>query len=535
MRRLFTTPNLFFARMSGAILLLAVATQTGFGQTPVNPTTEQNKGIKITLLDANDKILQSFVLPVDEAASENAVLAKTFKQAFTAKDSFKIKVENQTARRWSFFLHNAGPGKGCYSVLPTADFADTPIIRDADIPVESLVPLGSTVSVKLPARSGEQKFAILASPSAAKLRSVFMSVEFLAGMTTGRGEPNKGDLSAIDALELKQGNSMGRAVGRDLTSSELKQGTPKGKPLSRESTSRRGSRITITLGNIYSQSGDALKSADYYDSLLLIAGCRFQDDRPSKIPFNALAIGWLNNQGLANYQTGTLGAAKANYEEALRKLKEFRSTDSKPHLAEEVVVLTNLAQVYATLDDQREAIKIYQQALDILPNVTEDEEPDEVKQNRYVAIYNGFGTSYEDTGDFKTARKHYEAALAIETRLDLKASAGITLNSLARLAAEEKDFTLSEKLFNQAKSLSIETGNQAGIASAHNNLGWLYVRLKKYEDAREAFFSSSDIFRRLKNRTAQATALGNLMFVENLLQHPRLAVFYGKQAINLLQ
>jgi hypothetical protein len=91
----------------------------------------------------------------------------------------------------------------------------------------------------------KESFAVFISADEKKLRTVFNSVEYLIGTPTGRNSAV--DLAKIDALEVKQS-------------------TPKVKGES-------AGKITVTLGSVYSESGQSLKSADFYGALLQVSKC----------------------------------------------------------------------------------------------------------------------------------------------------------------------------------------------------------------------------------------------------------------------
>jgi CHAT domain-containing protein/Tfp pilus assembly protein PilF len=436
----------------------------------------------------------------------NAIIAAVFERHIGKESAFRLKIDNRTEKEWSFLVVELSSDASCNSVVPFMKFSEQGFIRDGDVPVALLAPKTTKESEWLREDvPGVQKFAVLASPDESKLRTVFMSVEFLAGLATGRAEPKAAALG------------------------ELKLGEPKAKSEAFRDYRAGNQRITITLGNVYSESGDALYSAEYYDALILIAGCRYQYKKGS-LPFDALRVGWLNNRGLAHYQTGDLGQAKDDYEAALKLLDQLDAADQNKRTHERLVTLTNLAQVYATLGDQKKAIANYRAAEELSKQIN----PTLVEQSM-VAVYGGLGTSLEFDGKFPEALTNYEKAYQITQRYQMDSSAGIVLNSLGRLAAVSGKRIEAEKYFKDAITISERTQNQAGVGSASNNLGWFYVQDKRYADAHAAFVRSSEIFSDLGNRTAQATALGNLMFVEQLQGHPEAAVFFGKRAIRLLQ
>ena len=447
------------------------------------------------------------VLKVPPAADKSSIIAAVFEKEIGKDEAFRMKIDNRSDVAWSFLVVEMSAIGTCNSVMPFEEFSQIGFTSDSSVPVKTIAAGTAALSEWLyeTESPGIQRFAILASPDERKLRSVFMSVEFLAGLSTGRAEPNTTALA------------------------ELKVGQPKAKSEAFEEYRAGRQRITITLGSVYSESGDVLRSAEYYDALMLIAGCRYQYNKAT-FPFDALRVGWLNNRGLANYQTGNLAEAKKDYETALELLTKLETADSKPRTHERMVTLTNLAQVYATLGDQAEAIKRYREAEALGAKLN----PTVVEQSM-SAIYGGLGTSLEYQKDYKAALLHYEKAIAITQRHGMGASEGIVLNSLGRLAANSGNIDAAEDYFKRAITLSARERNQAGIGSGTNNLGWLYLRNKRYAEAHTAFLNSAQIFADLGNRTAQATALGNLMFVEQRQNHPQAAIFFGKRAVELLQ
>ena len=488
-------------------LPLAVFSQASSGDIHITiskaPTNAAGDGV----VEEKAVDIPAAVLKVPAAADKSSIIAAVFAKEIGKDEGFRMKIDNRSGIKWSFLIVEMSATKTCNSVMPFEQFSQIGFTSDSSVPVKTIAAGTSALSEWLfeTGSPGIQRFAILASPDERKLQSVFMSVEFLAGLTTGRAEPNTSALS------------------------ELKVGQPKAKSEAYEEYTAGRQRITITLGSVYSESGDVLRSAEYYDALLLIAGCRYQYNKGT-FPFDALRVGWLNNRGLANYQTGNLAEAKKDYEAALEVLAKLEAADSKPRTYERMVTLTNLAQVYATLGDQAEAIKRYREAEALGAKLN----PTIVEQSM-SAIYGGLGTSLEYQRDYKAALLNYEKAYLITQRNGMGASEGIVLNSLGRLAANSGKIDAAEDYFKRAITLSARERNQAGIGSGTNNLGWLYLRNKRYAEAHTAFLNSAQIFADLGNRTAQATALGNLMFVEQRQNHPQAAIFFGKRAVELLQ
>ena len=443
--------------------------------------------------------------PSSVTDEKNLVLAAVFEEDIGQDVAFRVKLDNRFTKDWSFIVVEMSKDHSCNSVLPFRKFSETGFTADSEVPVGKVRANGVAEGEWLTEEvGGVQKFAVIASPDPQKLQSIFMSVEFISGLSTGRSEPKVRELE-----ELKLEQSKAKSDGLEEY--------------------RVGSRsITITLGSIYSSSGESLHPPDYYDALDLIAGCRYQFHKGS-IPLDALRVGWLNNKALANYQIGELAKAKADYEAALGLLTKLTAADQKPRVLERIVTTANLAQVYATLGDQTSAISRYREA----EKLANPRPASEVAQ-QLVSIYAGLGTSLEYNARFDDALGYYRKAEQI-VRGNGLASAGIVYNALGRLAAQTGNRVEAGKYFKDAIALSEQVKNPAGVGSASNNLGYFYLQDKRYDEARQAFIRSSEIFADLGNRTAQATALSNLMFVERLQNRPQAAAFFGKRAVKLLQ
>ena len=484
----------------------AAASQNGPGNIRVSLATASRT---VDGKAARDKSTERSVAVMNASGGTregDVILAAVFEQEIGPDVEFRVKVDNRTGKEWSFLLVAKSHDKSCSSLLPFRMFSEKGLVNDREVPVMTIEAQDVKESEWYTEdAAGVQRFAVLASTDPKKLQEVFMSVEFIAGLATGRSAPRS---RSLEEIKLSQSNDKTGAF--------------------EEYTVHQRS-ITITLGSIYSESGQALRSPEYYDALLLIAECRYQYDQ-ALIPFDALRVGWLNNRALANYQIGELARAKSDYETAIELIEKLRTADQKPRTHERVVALTNLAQVYATLGDQTGAIDRYRSAEKLA-----DALPPHVRDVSLVPVYAGLGTSLEFNGKFSEALAYYEKALPLIRTNRMGASEGIVLNSLGRLAANAGRRVEAEKYFKDALAVSARMGNPAGIGSASNNLGYFYIQEKRYEDAVTAFTRSSEIFADLGNRTAQATALGNLMFVERLQNRSQVAAFYGKRAIRLLE
>lgn len=458
----------------------------------ITPTFDAEK--KFTGI-GSETVIETITVPADEGTTQGDVLARTFEHHFDKNEYLRLKIANNTPDGWYVSVVNRGEDNSCAEPADAGDGSSTVRISP-----------GTTADLAVMLSGGGiERFVMLASTKSGRISRILTTFDLLLGNI--RGNATEQDLKEIDA----GGPIVGIAKGKEIGDA---------------------GKIMITLGSVYSREGQTLKKADFYDALLLTAECHVADSAQKRLAFKELAIGWLNNKALANYQTGNLGQSKADYEDALVRLRGLQ-TYEKPRFSEEATIRTNLAEVYSTLGDQPKAIEIYQQALDLLQK--ERVETAAVLRIRIAAIYGGLGASYESLLDYDKAAEYYQKGLVIEREQRQRASEGITLNCLARISMKRGDQANAELLFNQALQIATETGTDSAAASANNNLAVLYLRQQKFDFARQCLLRALELLIRIDNRTAQATILGNLMLVEQRTGHPETAILYGKRAVRVLQ
>jgi CHAT domain-containing protein/uncharacterized protein HemY len=106
---------------------------------------------------------------------------------------------------------------------------------------------------------------------------------------------------------------------------------------------------------------------------------------------------------------------------------------------------------------------------------------------------------------------------------------------LGRIAVKEEKFTEAEQKFTAALMLHSQNKNVVGISMALKGLGDSLLGMKKFDQAQLIYAQSLGVFRQIGSPTAEALVFENLMTLAKRKGQPRLAIFYGKQSIGLLQ
>ena len=187
---------------------------------------------------------------------------------------------------------------------------------------------------------------------------------------------------------------------------------------------------------------------------------------------------------------------------------------------------------------------------------------------------NNLGIVYYDLGENQKSLEFYSQALAMYEKRGDKASQSMALNNMGRLYHDMGQDDKSEELLNRAIPLLRETGAVQVEGRAEKNLGNVYRDQGDMKKALDAYGKALAIMNELGDRSGQAMTLddmgslhasrgerqealdaykralavavatsepllaalvySNLMHLERSAS-PALAVYYGKQAVNLLQ
>jgi CHAT domain-containing protein len=147
--------------------------------------------------------------------------------------------------------------------------------------------------------------------------------------------------------------------------------------------------------------------------------------------------------------------------------------------------------------------------------------------------------AYLSLSQYEKAIGYFEQALAIAREVGNRAAEGTALNNLGSsywsLSQNEKAISYHE----QALAIAREVGSRASEGMALNNLGEAYLRLSQYDKAVGYLEQALSILRQVGDRDSEGTTLGGLakiyLSIGQPIDQPRLAIFYGKQAVNVIQ
>ena len=165
-------------------------------------------------------------------------------------------------------------------------------------------------------------------------------------------------------------------------------------------------------------------------------------------------------------------------------------------------ILQAMGGAYAALNKSEDAIRNYQDALDI---------------RRRLGLKKGIADSLEDMasaqaqlGQSAVALKNYNEALAVRREIGDKAGTADALNDLGQFYDDHGQYDQALPLFKESLQTEIDVGNLTNQGLLLNNIGNTYLYKADYQNARTYFEQALDVRNKLGVSTDIADTLHNL-------------------------
>lgn len=314
------------------------------------------------------------------------------------------------------------------------------------------------------------------------------------------------------------------------------------------------------MGSVYADLGDDAKAIECLEKSLTIRRAYIKT-----LPEDE-AIGQNNHLartivaiGEAHFRQGRRHAAFEKFTEAAALLASI------PNKTGEDVTLTDLGDVFARVGDFTRADEYYKSALERTVK----------NKDRFTQaiVFNRMGIAASEAGDKEKAREHFNKALFINQELKNRPGEALTLNNIGETYSTDPDNAI--EYFERSRQIMVELGDKPNEALLLNNLAYYTIKSKGlkagldlYAKALEAarasehkrlealvLFNMADAYnnsgdrrraielmnrvlvlvRELKDDLMEVRALYLLMTIWEAEKAPRFAIFYGKQAVNILQ
>jgi eukaryotic-like serine/threonine-protein kinase len=165
-------------------------------------------------------------------------------------------------------------------------------------------------------------------------------------------------------------------------------------------------------------------------------------------------------------------------------------------------ILQSMGGAYAALNKYDDAIKNYQDSLDL---------------RRKLGLKKGIADSLQAMasaeaamGKPELAQKNYTAALDLRREIGDKAGTGDALNDLAQFYDDRGNYDQALKGFKEALQIEIDVGNENNQGLVLNNIGNTYLSKADYQNARTYFEQALEVREKLKVSSDIADTLHNL-------------------------
>jgi CHAT domain-containing protein/tetratricopeptide (TPR) repeat protein len=281
----------------------------------------------------------------------------------------------------------------------------------------------------------------------------------------------------------------------------------------RELNDRYGQVLTLNL------TGLGLAGANQYDKAIESYEQALALWRTEKLPRGEALV--LRNMGDTYTNLARLDKAVECYELALPIYRELKDRMN------EALTLGPLANAYSWLGRHDLAIAYFEQALPINR---------EFKNHFRIANnLNGLGNAYQALEQFEKAAELYEQGLAISRENKLRSLEGTILCNIAMVCNLLKRYDKAIESAQQALVIARESKEKKAEAIVFITLGNTYYGKAQYPQAIEYHDQALRLTRAMKTRTREAEALHGLMETWEAQNRPSLAIFFGKQVVNLYQ
>lgn len=197
----------------------------------------------------------------------------------------------------------------------------------------------------------------------------------------------------------------------------------------------------------------------------------------------------------------------------------------------EASTLQMLGYVYDHLNAPQKSVDSYEQALSIwrtLPKTKQNQ------QDQATALYN-LGGIYSGTGKTPEAIKCYQESIELRRLLGTKGGLGYSFNNLGQAYVNVGDFQAALKSFQEALRLRIETGDIEAQARTLSNISGVYFRLGEFQEALNYCKQALPLRRAAKDQRGESITLSNIGSNYRELGEPQRALEYYQQAVLVMR
>ena len=211
-------------------------------------------------------------------------------------------------------------------------------------------------------------------------------------------------------------------------------------------------QVTLTLGTIYFQQGNPVRSTDLYNRSLKIS---------KEINDSLLISKGLLNLGMIFNNQGKYGEAINNYITAIRIFEHLHDNKGIAicHLS-----IGNILRKQNTLN---KAIVSYNKALEIFKKMNDE--------RGECACYNNLGISYSALNDYSKALSFYNLALKIYQKNKDESRTAMMYSNISTLYQYQKDYDKATEYILKSLEINKKKKNKQNLIGSYLNLASVYI------------------------------------------------------------
>jgi len=246
------------------------------------------------------------------------------------------------------------------------------------------------------------------------------------------------------------------------------------------------------IGIVFDAQRDWLKAIPYYERAIK------QFIRAESKSQLASAF---NNLGVAHEMLGHFELAEDTYQRCIELLDEIGQ--SKTQAAWRLI--SNLAQLYAKLNDSDKAIRHHELAFTVASEINSD--------ISCAISLNNLGTIYEEIGEKQKAADYYSKALEYQKEQGDRNIQSMLLNNLGSVLTDLGSFEDAQICFDESLGISREVKDLAGEARTLNNLAVLLEKQQQLDRAVRIYQEAETILEAIGDIRRELTTLINIASV----------------------
>ncbi|MGA9061357.1 MAG: tetratricopeptide repeat protein [Terracidiphilus sp.] len=267
----------------------------------------------------------------------------------------------------------------------------------------------------------------------------------------------------------------------------------------------------VQIGNIYGDQGEQQKSLDSYGQARTVY--RAVGD----VAGEARAVG---DMGVVYRDLGEPKKSLDSFNQALQLIAEVGDRGFQAE------TLLNIGAVCYDMGEKQKAVAYWRRALPGLRQTSD-------RDGEAMAL-NNIGYVDYDLGEFAQALDSYNHALPLWTASGDRSGEALTLNNLGMVAHRLGEQQKALDYLNRALPICRQSGERGGEVRALSNIGDVYRDLGELQKALKSYNQALPLAAAMSNPLMEASVFHSLMLVQRT-PHSPLAIFFGKQAVSLLQ